>query len=277
MNFWVMRHLFRQKEKMASSHKRSSLCDLTRFIYFLQDKERGSRSKLRCISQRWSSFWSWQASPKVMGDFDQSAGTSDRETKRIDPIHKKKRNYLRAKKVYRMNILLLWMFHVFFLFIVMSSDGNTLLSFSFSLKRLGMQRGVQHRKWVLWEAREVQVLKTTSDSCAHDRAYTLQVSAWFQYITGAVIVPPSAMTIQPTGSFWVFFFYICLALTVLSQLPNHPFVWTVKIIAILADNTKADAQFEMFSWQMMPYVHMSQNNCIPSLLVFMEFNQLLHN
>lgn len=114
MNFWVMRHLFRQKEKMASSHKRSSLCDLTRFIYFLQDKERGSRSKLRCISQRWSSFWSWQASPKVMGDSDQSAGTSDRETKRIDPIHKKKRNYLRAKKVYRMNILLLWMFHVFF-------------------------------------------------------------------------------------------------------------------------------------------------------------------
>lgn len=90
MNFWVMRHLFRQKEKMASSHKRSSLCDLTRFIYFLQDKERGSRSKLRCISQRWSSFWSWQASPKVMGDSDQSAGTSDRETKRIDPIHKKK-------------------------------------------------------------------------------------------------------------------------------------------------------------------------------------------
>lgn len=33
-----------------------------------------------------------------MGDFDQSAGTSDRETKRIDPIHKKRKKLSACKE-----------------------------------------------------------------------------------------------------------------------------------------------------------------------------------
>lgn len=77
------------------------------------------------------------------------------------------------------------------------SDANSCCSFSFLpsflSQRLGMQLTVQHRKWVLWEAREVQVLQRPPDSCVDDTVYSVEpcgaLATLFPYIFGAVNVP----------------------------------------------------------------------------------------
>lgn len=110
---------------------------------------------------------------------------------------------LRGHKVPGFNIWLLWIFRVCFLFFILwcqHADVPFFLS-----QRLGMQRRVQHRKWVLWEAREVQVLNDLRFLCR------------FYFTSGeANGFWRNTITIQPSESvFWRLYYVKSAAKSVL--------------------------------------------------------------
>lgn len=79
----------------------------------------------------------------------------------------------------------------------------------FLSQRLGMQRRVQHRKWVLWEAREVQVLKPPQILVCIIHHVLWAFATFFFFLNGAVNVPPSEKCNHNPAS-WIPLFFLDL-------------------------------------------------------------------